>query len=490
MQESPLRILFATPECAPWAKTGGLGDVSAGLPEALATRGLDMRVLLPAYRSVLAAAGHRREIARLPAAAAFPAARLVEATLPSGVTAWLVDCPALYDRDGGPYQDPATGNDWPDNALRFGLLARIAAMLAQPNPTAWRPHVLHCNDWQTALAPAYLHFGVGPRAATLICIHNLAFQGLFPAATVAEVGLPAASFAADGVEFYGRMSFLKAGVVYADAITTVSPTYAREIQREPLGFGFQTLLAARAERLHGILNGIDVRTWNPLADPLIPRRYDGAHLDAKLEDKRALQSRMGLSPAPDVPLFGFIGRLTEQKGIDLVAAVAPALAAAPAQLAVLGTGERELEAAMRALARAQPGAVAVAIGFDEPLAHLIEAGADAFLMPSRFEPCGLNQMYSQRYGTPPIAHATGGLADSIVDCAPATLADGAATGFLFREPTAEALSGAIARALAAYRDPPTWRALQRHGMARDFSWEAAAREYVHLYSSLAQAAPR
>jgi starch synthase len=489
MQDDRLRILFTTSECSPWIKTGGLGDVSAGLSEALTARGLDARVLLPAYRPVLAAAGHRREIARLPATAAFPAALLCEATLPSGVPAWLVDCPALYDRDGGPYQDPATGADWPDNALRFGLLSRVAATLAGRSPLAWRPHILHCNDWQTALAPAQLHFAGGPRAATLVCIHNLAFQGLFPAATVAEVGLPAASFAADGVEFYGRMSFLKAGVVYGDAIATVSPTYAREIQREPLGFGFQALLAARADRLHGILNGIDVRAWDPVTDRLIPRRYDAAHLEAKLENKRALQARMGLPPA-DVPLFGFVGRLTRQKGIDLIAAVAPEVAALPAQLVVLGTGERELEAAARGLARVHPDAVAVAIGFDEPLAHLIEAGADAFLMPSRFEPCGLNQMYSQRYGTPPIAHATGGLCDSIVDATPATLAGGAATGFLFREPTAAALLGAIERSLAAYRHPPTWRALQRQGMARDFGWDTAAREYVHLYASLARVAPR
>jgi starch synthase len=487
MQDDRLRILFATPECAPWIKSGGLGDVSAALPEALAACGVDVRVLLPAYRPVLAAAGSPRVVARLPAAAALPAARLLEATLPSGVPAWLVDSPALYDRDGGPYQDPATGSDWPDNARRFGLLARVAAALAQPNSTGWRPQVVHCNDWQTALAPAYLHFGGGPRAATLTCIHNLAFQGLFPAAAVAEVGLPAASFTAEGVEYYGQVSFLKAGIVYGDAITTVSPTYAREIQREPLGFGFQGLLAARADRLRGILNGIDLRTWDPLADPLILRRYDRANLDAKLGNKRALQARMGLAPALEVPLFGFVGRLTEQKGIDLIAAVAPWLAAAPAQLAVLGAGEHALEAALPALARAHPGAIAVEIGFDEPLAHLIEAGTDAFLMPSRFEPCGLNQMYSQRYGTPPIAHATGGLADSIVDCTPQTLADGTATGFLFGEPTAAALRAAIGRALAAYRDPPTWRALQRHGMARDFGWDAAAREYVGLYESLAPA---
>jgi starch synthase len=484
MSADRFRVLFATPECAPWIKTGGLGDVSAGLPAALETRGLDMRVLVPAYRPVLAAAGHRREIASFPAAAAFPAARLFEAPLPTGVPAWLIDCPELYDRDGGPYQDPA-GRDWPDNAVRFGLLARVAAVLARQSPLAWRPHVLHCNDWQTGLAPAYLHFAGGAHAATLICVHNLGFQGLFPAEVVAEVGLPAASFTADGIEFYGRASFLKAALVYADAITTVSPTYAREIQREPLGFGMQGLLAARADRLHGILNGIDVRAWNPLADRLIPRRYDSTRLDAKPENKRALQERTGLPSTTDVPLFGFVGRLTEQKGADLLVEAAPRLAALPAQLAALGAGSRELEASLRAVARAHPGSVAVEIGFDEPLAHLIEAGADAFVMPSRFEPCGLNQMYSQRYGTPPIGHATGGLCDSIVDCTPATLAAGTATGFLFREPTAAALLDAIGRAVAAYRDPPTWRALQRSGMAKDFSWDAAAREYLQLYARLA-----
>ena len=487
MSSASLRVLVATPECAPWVKTGGLGDVSAALPAALEALGLDVRVLLPAYRPVLAAtAAHRRELASFPASVQFPAARLFEAPLPSGVPAWLVDCPALYDRDGGPYQDPATGSDWPDNARRFAALARIAALLAgEASPAPWRPQVLHCNDWQTALAPAYLRFAGGARAATVVCIHNLAFQGLFAPETVAAIELPPEAYSIDGAEFYGRLSFLKAGLACCDAIITVSPTYAQEIQREPLGFGLQGLLAARAGELHGILNGIDDGVWNPAIDPLIARRYDAAHVAAKPDNKLALQERLGLPVDRDVPLLGFVGRLTEQKGADLIAAAAPRITAGGAQLAVLGTGERALEEALHALARGHPRQVAVRVGFDERLAHLIEAGADAFLMPSRFEPCGLNQMYSQRYGTPPIAHATGGLVDSVVDCTAATLADGTATGFLFGEPEAGALSGAVERALAVYRDPARWQALQRNAMARDFGWAASAARYVALYRSLA-----
>jgi len=483
MKEHPLRVLFATSECVPWIKTGGLADVAASLPPALAAHGLDVRVVLPAYRSVLAAATHRREVMPLPAFAGFPAARLFEAPLPSGVPAWLVDCPTLYDRDGGPYQNPA-GRDWPDSALRFGLLSYVAALLAYgQGPFSWSAQILHCNDWQTALGPAYARLAGGP--ATLMCVHNLAFQGLFPPETVAEVGLPPESFAVDGVEFFGKMSFLKAGLVYADALATVSPTYAREIQREPLGFGLQGVLAGRSERLHGILNGIDGRVWNPATDRLIARRYDASRLDAKRDNKRALQQRMGLPDTPDAPLFGFVGRLTEQKGVDLIAAIAPQMIAAPAQLVVLGTGEAKFEERFATLARTHPRAIGVRIGFDEALAHLIEAGSDAFLMPSRFEPCGLNQMYSQRYGTPPIARATGGLADSIFDCSPASLADETASGFLFAEPTPRDLWAAVERALELYRDLPAWRVLQRNGMAYDFSWEASARSYAELYATLA-----
>jgi starch synthase len=484
----PLRILFATPECAPWVKTGGLADVSAGLPAALEALGHDVRVLLPAYPSVLAAAAHRRAFIEIPATAHFPACTVHQSPLPSGVPAWLVNCPELFERDGGPYQD-RDGVDWEDNAQRFGQVARVAALLAgASNPLDWRPDVLHCNDWQTALAPAYLRFAGGARARTVMTIHNLAFQGLFPPEEVARLGLPAQSYAIDGVEFWGRMSFLKAGLQYADAITTVSPTYAREIRREPLGFGLQGLLAARASALHGIANGIDVAEWDPASDRLIAQRYDADRLTSKAFNKEALQERLGLPLEPRVPLVGMVSRLTLQKGIDLVAEVAREIVGLPAQLVVLGTGERELERALADVAKANAQRVAVRLAYDEPLAHLIEAGADMFLMPSRFEPCGLNQMYSQRYGTPPVARATGGLADTIVDATPAALADGTATGFLFDEESPVALLAAIERAIALYREPKEWRQLQRAGMAMDLGWGAAARRYAEVYAGLLPAA--
>jgi starch synthase len=484
----PLRILFATPECAPWIKTGGLADVSAALPAALEALGHDVRVLLPGYPAVLQAAAHRRTLVQLPATAHFPAATLHEAPLPSGVPALILECAPLYDRGWGPYQD-GQARDWPDNALRFGLLSHVAAVLASSaSPLQWRAQVLHCNDWQTGLAPAYLHFASGAKAPSVMGVHNLAFQGIFPAEEVARLGLPPQSFALDGLEFYGSMSFLKAGLFYADAIATVSPTYAREIQTEPLGFGLQGLLAARADRLHGIANGIDAAEWDPSTDRRIAQRYDDDRLSAKRFNKEALQERIGLPVEPAVPLLGMVTRLTHQKGVDLVIEIARELIALPAQLVVLGAGEPDLEAALAALADANPRAVALHVGYDEALAHLVEAGADLFLMPSRFEPCGLNQMYSQRYGTPPVARATGGLADTIVDCTAATLADGTATGFLFSEESPAALLETVERAVALYRDPKAWRRLQRAGMAKDFGWDAAARKYAALYAALAGAA--
>jgi starch synthase len=486
----PLRVLFATSECAPWVKTGGLADVSAGLPAALEALGHDVRVLLPAYPSVLAAAEHRSPFFEVPATAHFPACTLHQAPLPSGVPAWLLNCPELFERDGGPYQD-RDGVDWEDNAQRFGQLARVAALLAgAANPLDWRPDVLHCNDWQTGLAPAYLHFAGGARAATVMTIHNVAFQGLFPPEEVSRLALPAAAFAIEGVEFWGRLSFLKGGLQYADAITTVSPGYAREIQQEPLGFGMHGLLATRSRVLHGITNGIEVSQWDPSSDRLIAQRYDADRLTSKAFNKEALQERLGLPQERRVPLLGMVSRLTQQKGIDLVIEVAREIVGLPAQLVVLGSGERALEAALAAVAKANAQRIAVRIGYDEPLAHLIEAGADVFLMPSRFEPCGLNQMYSQRYGTPPVARATGGLADTIVDATPAALADGTATGFLFAEETPVALLAAIERALDLYRAPKEWRQIQRAGMATDFSWGAAARKYAEVYAGLVPAPGR
>ncbi len=483
---SRLRILYATSECAPLVKTGGLGDVAGALPSALRRIGLDARVLLPGYPAVLSALTDARAAARIDAHALLPAAGVLEAKLPQGTPAWVIDCPALYDRPGGPYQD-AAGIEWDDNPLRFGMLSRVAAMLgARQSPVAWRAQVVHANDWQTGLAPAYAALAGDDAIPSVMTIHNLAFQGTFAPHWVAELGLPSSSFAVDGVEYYGRFSFLKAGLFYANAITTVSPTYAEQIQHEDLGMGLHGLLAGRRDVLTGILNGIDSAVWDPASDPAIPERYTAATLTRKAASKRALQMRFGLEPRAGVPLLGAVTRLSPQKGIDLLLEVADAVLALPAQMIVVGTGESALEQRVRALASAHPQNMATFIGFDESLAHLVEAGADAFVMPSRFEPCGLNQMYSQRYGTPPIVHATGGLDDSVVDCTAQTLAAGTATGFKFSPPSAAALMAAIARCAAAYRDPPVWRALQRNGMARDFGWNASAQAYAAIYERLAR----
>jgi starch synthase len=482
MTERPLRVLFATSECAPLVKTGGLGDVSAALPAALRRLGIDARVLLPGYPAVLASA-RASEARGAPFIDAIPGGRtrLLEAALPNGVPLVVVDHASAYDRPGDPYQSDA-GSDWPDNPLRFGLLSRVATILAgAASPLAWQPDIVHCNDWQTALVPAYLHFAPAPaRCGTVQTVHNLAYQGSFASEWVGRLGLPLESYGSEGLEFHGRLSFLKAGLYYASAITTVSPTYAREIQSEALGFGMDGLLRWRRDVLTGILNGIDTEEWNPATDPLIPQRYDASTLPAKATNKEALQRALGLAVEPGIPVLGIISRFIEQKGLDLLLAAISAVSL-PVQLAVLGQGDAELERAFARLADAHPGRAAARIGFDNELAHLIEAGADLFVMPSRFEPCGMNQMYSQRYGTPPIVRATGGLVDSVVDCSPATLAAGTATGFVFADANADSLRSAIERAAAAYRDARTWRAVQRNGMAKDFGWDAAARQYAEVY---------
>jgi starch synthase len=393
---------------------------------------------------------------------------------------FVIDCPTLYRREGGPYQD-AAGNDWGDNALRFAVLSKVAAVLAgTASPLAWRPDCVHCNDWPAALAPAYLAFDGTASAASVVTIHNLAFQGNFDAALLGRLGLPPQSFTSEGLEFHGRLSFLKAGLAYADAITAVSPTYAREIQTEEFGCGLDGLLRQRRQSLGGILNGIDTALWDPSADPLITASYDADCLERKALDKQALQFRLRLKVDPQIPLLGVVSRLTHQKGSDLIADVLDELVRLPAQIAVLGKGEARMEEALRAAAERYPGTVSVTTGFNESLAHAIEAGADLFLMPSRYEPCGLNQMYSQRYGTPPVAHATGGLADTITD---------GETGFLFPRMDAGTFLKAVRRAVELRREPGRWREMQRRGMQRDFSWPAAARQYAALYSRLAIPAP-
>jgi len=472
----PLSVLFATSEARPLVKTGGLADVSGALPGALRDIGVDCRLVLPGYQNVLSGVIEPREVATFDHLPGFGLVRLIEARMPeSGVPVYVVDYPWHYLRPGGPYQD-VTGKDYPDSAWRFALLSRIAAHLAGPNsPLPWHPDILHCHDWQTGLAPAYLRFG-GGGAACLMTLHNLAYQGIFPADMVEPLGLPAASFGVEGVEYYGNISFLKAGLYYADWITTVSPSYALEIQGASMGMGMQGLLSSRNGRLSGILNGIDTSDWNPSSDLHLTCEYSQRAPAGKKRCKQALQADLNLDPVPDAPLFGIISRLTHQKGLDWVLQIAEGLLARGAQLCLLGTGESMLEHAFRGLAAANPGRVSATIGYDEGLSHRIEAGIDFFLMPSRFEPCGLNQMYSQRYGSLPVVHATGGLRDTVED---------GVTGFVFGEASPQALWLAIERALTTYADKPALKRMISAAMSRDYSWETSARAYSRLYETLA-----
>jgi starch synthase len=481
---APVRVLFVTPEIAPWMKSGGLGDVSAALPVALRAAGVDVRVLVPGFQPLLAAFGNARCVATYSApGGALAPARLLAASTAQGVPLLMVDCPEYYQRPGDAYQDQ-NGEDWPDNDLRFGLLGKVAALVAASGAAEWEPQIVHCHDWPAALALVYLRSMEKRRVRGIMTVHNLAFQGLFPATSLQRLGLPPEAMAGDGVEYYGKLSFLKGGLVCADHITTVSPTYAREIQGAELGCGLDGLLNARHEVISGILNGIDTAEWNPAADSHIASTYDSVRIERKTGNKAALQRLFALPQEKTIPLAGVVSRLTSQKGIDLIADIVPRLPQLPAQLVVLGTGERKLIQRLAALAQEFPRHIAFRAEFNERLAHQIEAGADIFLMPSRFEPCGLNQMYSLRYGTPPVVRATGGLADTVVDCNEATLEAGTANGFVFSAPDAPQLLAALERAVAAWREKKGWKALQQNGMRANFGWQASALRYHDLYRTL------
>jgi starch synthase len=482
-----MRVLYITAELYPWVKSGGLGDVAAALPPALIAEGIDVRLLLPGFRGFLDAFPGITDIARLTTPFVGERVRLGLARLPGTQgLAYLVDHPAFYDRPGSPYASPY-GGDWPDNHLRFGLFGWIAAELARGADPGWRPDILHGHDWHTGLAPAYLA-AQPPRDGhipTVFTVHNLAYRGPFPGALFPELALPPEFFSIDGVEFFGTVSFIKAGLFYSDRLTTVSPTYAREIQTPAFGWGLDGLLRARASLLTGILNGVDTRVWDPRHDAILPRPYgEGDTTAGKQAAKAALQRHLNLEPIEGAPLLGTVSRLTPQKGLDLVLADLPDLVASGGQLAVLGSGDGDLEQAFRAAAEKYRGRVGVMIGYDENLAHLIYAGSDVILVPSRFEPCGLTQLYALRYGALPVVRRVGGLADTVVDATATNLAEGVATGFAFDDDTPSALASAIGRATALFCEREIWQRMMRRAMARDFSWAAAARQYAAVYRML------
>lgn len=477
----PRRLLFVASEVFPLVKTGGLADVAGSLPCVLSDAGLDVRVLLPAYRDVLDKTGPLPEIASFELAGEQVA--VLEGVLPgTQVSAWFLAHPSFSDRGGNPYHD-ATGAPWEDNADRFMRLSRLAAAIGLgETPLAWRPDVLHCNDWHTGPAIALVH-QAAERPRTVFTVHSLAHMGMFDRATFDRLDLPGHLWSDDALEFYGQLCFIKGGLAFADWVTTVSPTYAEEICHSPGGMGLEGLLSHRRKHLVGILNGIDDKVWNPAIDPLLVENYSAGNLPGKLANKRALQREFGLESRDDLPLFGFVGRLAEQKGLDLMLPLLDDLLRTPAQLVMQGTGDRRLERELTELAGRNPGSAAVILAYNETVAHRIEAAADVFLMPSLFEPCGLNQLYSLRYGTLPLVRAVGGLADTVTDASEANQAAGTATGFVFAEPTSEAMRGALHRALGLWADQDRWRAVQMTAMAQDYSWRRSAQEYLELYRS-------
>lgn len=478
-----IRLLSVASEVYPLVKTGGLADVAGALPAALAGEGVATTTLIPGYPAVLDAAGGGERLHSYADLMGGPAT-LIRAQA-AGLDLIVLDAPHLFERPGNPYLGP-DGRDWEDNSLRFGAFARAAADLGSGRVAGLEYDVLQLHDWQAGLAAAYLHYDPPARRPGVVAtIHNLAFQGVFPARLLGPLGLPADAFALDGIEYHGAISFLKAALIFADRITTVSPTYATEIMGEAGGMGLHGLLAGRGGVVSGILNGIDTVVWNPATDEALASRFDANDLDARAANKAALQREFGLDEDRGAFLIGSVGRLTGQKGMDLLPPLMPDLVARGAQFAMLGSGDAALEAAFDALADAHPGSVGVRIGYDEALAHLIEGGCDAFLMPSRFEPCGLTQMYALRYGAVPVVARVGGLADTVIDASPYALAQGVATGFQFAPGSAASLRAALTRAMAMFMDEPAaWARLQRNGMGTDVSWTNAARDYAVLFEAI------
>ncbi|HWU04343.1 MAG TPA: glycogen synthase GlgA [Novosphingobium sp.] len=481
-----LNVLSVASEAVPFVKTGGLADVAGALPAAVAPHGVAMTTLIPGYPLVMGRVGAQAQVLHEWADLLGEKARLLATTLPGeGAHALLVlDCPALFDRVGGPYVD-ASSHDWADNWRRFAAFSRAAADIAGGLVAGLSFDLLHAHDWQAGLAPAYLKFAAhgGNAVPSVMTIHNMAFQGHFGAEVFAGLGLPPYAWSMNGVEYHGGVSFLKAGLECAWAITTVSPTYAREIREADFGMGLDGLIRSRGGQVHGLLNGIDPAEWNPAADPHIAAPFAVRTLARRAANTAAIEAEFGLEPG-EGPLFVVISRLTWQKGMDVLAACVDDLVAAGGRLALLGAGDAAIVAELQAAAARHPGRVALRIGYDEALAHRMQAGGDAILIPSRFEPCGLTQLYGLAYGCVPVVARTGGLADTVIDANHAALAAGVATGVVFAGVTQAHLGEAIGRTVALYRQPALWRAMQKKGMAADFTWSQSGAAYASLYQHL------
>lgn len=480
-----MRVLSVASEVFPLIKTGGLADVAGALPAALARQGIAMRTLLPLYPAV--AAKLKKTSVEHSFAELFGGPARVLSARHGDLDLFLLDAPHLFERPGNPYSGPE-GADWPDNGIRFAALARVAASLARGDLLKrYQADILHCHDWQTALAPAYLHYDGGARPRTVMTVHNLAFQGQYPYALLKRLGLPERAYVYDGVEYYNTIGYLKSGLQFADRITTVSPSYAAEIRMPEAGMGLDGLLNARAQDVSGIINGIDTTIWNPATDTALAANFDAETLSMRWLNKTALQDRMGLEKSATTLLFGIVSRLSWQKGLDLVLETLPALLDTGAQLAVLGAGDAALEAGFRAARQRFPGRIACEFGYDEMLAHQMQAGVDALLVPSRFEPCGLTQLCALRYGAVPVVSRVGGLSDTVIDANEMALTSGVATGVQFQPVSGAALAGAIRKTAQLYGSPDEWQLIQSNGLNTDVSWTGPGRRYAELYRSLLSA---
>ncbi|MBZ9762867.1 glycogen synthase GlgA [Mesorhizobium sp. CA8] len=475
-----MQVLSVTPEIFPLIKTGGLADVTGALPIALARKGVAMRTLVPGYPVVMAAFAKKKPVYQYPLLQGGKAS--IHAVKIGDLDLFVLDAPHLFDRQGGPY-GTASGADWPDNWRRFAALSQAGGDIAGGSISGYQPDIVHAHDWQSAMTLAYMRYGKAVGVPSLITVHNLAFQGQFGAGIFGELGLPSVAMQLDGVEYYGGVGFLKAGLQAAWAITTVSPTYAQEIRSPEFGMGLDGLINMRASDLYGIVNGIDIDVWNPQTDKHLVANYSAETLAARAKNRKAVEERFGLE-ADGSPIVCVVSRLTWQKGMDILAAVVDGIVAAGARLAILGSGDAGLEGTLLAAAARHRGRVGVVVGYDEGLSHVMQGGCDAIIIPSRFEPCGLTQLYGLRYGCVPVVARTGGLADTVIDANEAALSAGVATGFQFAPNNGSAMLHAIQRLVEQHARPATWTSIQRQGMKADVSWDKSAEKYVELYRLL------